>query len=69
MQESTCGGSRLRRQMRPTSPASAASSFSLKRVRGSVTAARVRPKSSNVTEHSSGGAPREVKNDATRPDL
>ena len=57
LQESTCGGSRLRRQIRPTSPARAASSFSLKRVRGSVTAARVRPRSSSVTAHSSGGVP------------
>ena len=69
LQESTCGGSRLRRQMRPTSPASAASSFSLKRVRGSVTAARVRPRSSSVTAHSSGGVPSWANSAATRPDL
>ncbi len=57
LQESTCGGSKARRQSPLTSRASAASSAGENRVRGSVTAARVRPKSSNVTEHSSGGAP------------
>ena len=55
-----------RRQMRPTSRASAASSCGPNRVRGRVTAAWVRPRSSSVTAHSSGGLPREVKNAATR---
>ncbi len=63
------GVSKLRWQSRPTSPARAASSPWLNRARGSVTAARIRPKSSRVTAHSSGGIPREEKKAATRPDL
>ena len=66
LQDSTCGVSSVRRQMRPTSRASAASSCGPNRVRGRVTAAWVRPRSSSVTAHSSGGLPREVKNAATR---
>ena len=69
LQESTCGTSSVRRQMRPTSPASAASSCAEKRVRGSVTAAWVRPRSSSVTAHSCGGVPSCAKKSATRPDL
>ena len=69
LQESTCGGSKSRRQMRPVSCASAASSGEEKRVRDRVTAARARPRSSSVTAHSSGGVPRLAKNAATRPDL
>ena len=69
LQESTCGVSSGRRQSPPTSLASASSSAGWNRVRGRVTAARVRPRSSSVTAHSSGGVPSEVKNAATRPDL
>ena len=69
LQESTCGVSSGRRQRPPTSLASASSSAGWSRVRGRVTAARVRPRSSSVTAHSSGGVPSEVKNAATRPDL
>ena len=69
LQESTCGTSSVRRQICPTSPASAASSCGVNRVRGSVTAAWVRPRSSSVTAHSCGGAPSPVKNSATRLDL
>ena len=39
LQESTCGTSSVRRQICPTSPASAASSCGVNRVRGNVTAA------------------------------
>ena len=49
--------------------ASAASSCAEKRVRGSVTAAWVRPRSSSVTAHSCGGVPSCAKKSATRPDL
>ena len=69
LQESTWGGSKVRRQSRPTSCASAASSGAENRVRGRVTAARVRPRSSSVTADSSGGVPRLAKKSATRPDL
>ena len=69
LQESTCGASSVRRQICPTSPASAASSCGVNRVRGRVTAAWVRPRSSSVTAHSCGGAPSPVKNSATRLDL
>ena len=68
LQDSTCGVSSARRQMRPTSCARAASSREENRVRGRVTAAWVRPRSSTVTPHSRGGAPKEVNRSATRPD-
>ena len=69
LQDSTCGVSNVRRQMRPTSRASAASSCGPNRVRGRVTAAWVRPRSSSVTAHSCGGVPSCAKKSATRPDL
>ena len=68
-QESTCGVSKVRRQICPTSCASAASSAAENRVRGRVTAAFVRPRSSSVTAHSSGGDPNPANNAATRSDL